>query len=250
MNVSLPGIIAHRGNAAEFPENTLEALGSAIDLGLRHVELDVQLSADQVPVLLHDADFRRMSGRADSVFDLEWSEISGLPMGEPERFGDRYVQLRPCSLVQLASTLTRWPGVTAFVEIKRASLRRFGQAVVLERVMACLPEVLDHCVIISFDRSCLAELRRDGTVRIGWVLSSYDDDARSAAETLAPEFLFCDLERLPRGKARLWPGPWSWAVYEVRDAETARAVHAQGAAYVETMTVRALQAQYAASRNR
>jgi hypothetical protein len=47
MGVSLPTIIAHRGNAAEFPENTLEALQSAVDLGVRHVELDVQLSADR-----------------------------------------------------------------------------------------------------------------------------------------------------------------------------------------------------------
>ena len=49
MDDSLPTIIAHRGNAAEFPENTLEALQSAVDLGVRHVELDVQLSADRVP---------------------------------------------------------------------------------------------------------------------------------------------------------------------------------------------------------
>src|SRR4029450_2215449 len=80
MEVSLPTIIAHRGNAAEFPENTLEALQSAVDLGVRHLELGVQLSADRGPFLLHDAEFRRMSGRADSAFDLAWPEISTLPM--------------------------------------------------------------------------------------------------------------------------------------------------------------------------
>ena len=247
MDVSLPTIIAHRGNAAEFPENTLEALQSAVDLGLRHVELDVQLSSDRVPLLLHDADFRRMSGRPDSVFDLAWSEISSLPMGEPGRFGGAHAEIRPCSLQQFASALARWPGVTAFVEIKRASLRRFGQAVVLDQVMACLPEVLDRCVLISFDRPCLEELRRRGSARIGWVLDGYDEAARAAAGALAPEFLFCDVERLPPGDAPLWPGPWEWAIYEIRDAPTARAVRARGARFVETMMVRALQMQYAAS---
>ncbi len=250
MDDSLPTIIAHRGNAAEFPENTLEALQSAVDLGVRHVELDVQLSADGVPFLLHDADFRRMSGRADSAFDLAWPEISTLPMSEPGRFGPSHAEIRPCSLTQLASAVARWPSVTAFVEIKRASLRRFGQAVVLDRVMTCLPEVLDRCVLISFDRSCLEELRGMGSARIGWVLGGYDDAERAAAVALAPEFLFCNVDRLPPGDARLWPGPWEWAIYEIRDAPTARALRARGARFVETMTVRALQAQYAASGGR
>ena len=151
---------------------------------------------------------------------------------------------------QLASAIARWPAVTAFVEIKRASLRRFGQAVVLDRVMACLPEVLDRCVLISFDRSCLDELRGKGSARIGWVLGGYDDAERAAAAALAPEFLFCDVDRLPPGDARLWPGPWEWAIYEIRDAATARALRARGARFVETMAVRALQAQYAASGGR
>jgi glycerophosphoryl diester phosphodiesterase len=208
-----------------------------------HLELDVQLSADRVPLLLHDADFRRMGGRAESVFDLDWSTISSLPMGEPARFGSRYAELRPCSLAQFADALAGWPGITTFVEIKRASLRRFGQDVVLERVMACLTQVRDRCVIISFDRSCLEPLRRDGSVRTGWVLDSCDEGARAAAETLAPQFLFCDLDRLPSGGTRFWSGPWEWAIYEIRDAATARAVCTRGAAFVETMTVRALMSQ-------
>ena len=242
-----PTIIAHRGNAAEFPENTLEALGSAVDLGVTHLELDVQLCVDRVPLLLHDADFRRMSGRSESVFDLDWSAISTLPMGEPARFGDRYAELRACSLARFATALAGWPGVTAFIEIKRASLRKFGQAAVLEQVTTCLGPVRNRCVIISFDRPCLVELRRGGAARIGWVLDGYDDLARAAADALAPEFLFCDLEKLPPGGARLWSGPWDWAVYEIRDAATARAVHARGATFVETMMVRNLRAQLAVS---
>jgi glycerophosphoryl diester phosphodiesterase len=247
MDPSRPTIVAHRGNAAEFPENTLEALRSAVDLGVRHLEIDVQLCTDRVPLLLHDADFRRMSGRADSVFDLDWATISTLPMGEPARFGSRYGELRPCSLTQFATALAGWPGVTAFVEIKRASLRRFGQALVLGQVMACLQSVRDRCVIISFDRACLGELKRTGSARIGWVIDGYDDATRVAADALAPQFLFCDLERLPVGDAPLWSGAWEWAIYEIRDAATAQAVHARGADFVETMTVRALGAQLAES---
>ena len=58
---SLPEIIAHRGNATEFPENTLQSLASAVELGVKHLEFDVQLTADKVPVLLHDADLERVA---------------------------------------------------------------------------------------------------------------------------------------------------------------------------------------------
>ena len=51
----LPELIAHRGNAAEFPENTLPAIRSALDLGVRYVEFDVQMSADRQPMLLNAA---------------------------------------------------------------------------------------------------------------------------------------------------------------------------------------------------
>jgi glycerophosphoryl diester phosphodiesterase len=245
MSTAWPQIVAHRGNAAEFPENTLPAMQSAVTLGLRHLEFDVQLTADHMPVLLHDADFRRMSDRPDSVFDLSWHEVAALPMGEPGRFGNRHAGVRPSSLAQVAAALEQWPGVTAFVEIKRASLRRFGQQLVLERVMSCLPAVRERCVLISFDRPCLEQLRRDWAARIGWVLGGYDDASRAAAEALAPEFLFCDLDRLPPSGAPLWPGRWDWAIYEIRDAATARACQARGAGFVETMTVRALIEEFA-----
>lgn len=246
MAQSLPQIVAHRGNAAEFPENTLESLRSAVDLGVRHVELDVQLSADRVPLLLHDADFRRMSARADSVFDLDWAAIARLPMSEPQRFGERYAGVRACSLAEFATELASWPEITAFVEIKRASVRQFGAAAVLERILACLPSVLDRCVVISFDLPCLEAVRRSSSARIGWVLGNYDATERARAASLAPEFLFCDLERLPPASAPLWPGEWDWVIYEVRDAATAGACRARGARFVETMAVRSLLAQYAA----
>jgi glycerophosphoryl diester phosphodiesterase len=66
----IPTLVAHRGYAAHWPENTLPALDAAVAAGARWVEVDVQLCADGVPVLLHDADLERVTGRALSVFDL------------------------------------------------------------------------------------------------------------------------------------------------------------------------------------
>ena len=92
---ALPEIIAHRGNASEFPENTLEALESAVALGVRYVEFDVQLTADRVPVLFHDTDLARVANRPDHVSDIAWSDLADYPVGETERFGNRYANVRP-----------------------------------------------------------------------------------------------------------------------------------------------------------
>ena len=236
----LPEIIAHRGNAAEFPENTLPGLESAVSLGLRHVEFDVQLTADLVPVLMHDADLARVGGRPDCVHDLTWSALAGLPVGEVQRLGRAHALTYPPSLAQVADALARWNGVTAFVEVKRASLRRFGHETVLQRVAEVLQPVLDRCVLISFDLPSVKALRLMTGARIGWVLTQYDADARRHAEQLAPQFLFADVEQLPADPEPLWAGPWNWALYEVRDLQTARSCHARGARFVETMAVRGL----------
>jgi glycerophosphoryl diester phosphodiesterase len=242
---SLPEIVAHRGNAAEFPENTLAALSSAVELGLRYVEFDVQLTADHVPVVIHDADLQRVGGRADSVHALTWQQLAEMPVGEASRFGDRFAHMGAPSLAQVVDALAGWDGVTAFVEVKRASLRKFGHEPVLRRVAEVVQPLLSRCVLISFDLPAVKILRLMTGARIGWVLERYDDETHRAARDLAPDFLFGDVERLPEVGDALWRGDWDWAMYEVRDLQTARRCQQLGARYVETMTVRELQRAYA-----
>ena len=99
----LPSIIAHRGNAAEFPENTLQGLESAVSLGIRHIEFDVQLTADMVPVLFHDADLARVAGRPECVHDLTWSALTEIPVG---RLGRKTRKVEPAPAALSAVT---WP---------------------------------------------------------------------------------------------------------------------------------------------
>lgn len=242
--MSLPEIIAHRGNAIEFPENTLQSLASAVELGIRHIEFDVQLTADKVPVVLHDADLQRVGDRPDVVHDTSWAQLSGMTVGESARFGQRFAYTYPPSLEQVVEALDAWEGVTAYVEIKRASLRRFGREVVLQRIAQVLRPALDRCVVISFDLPSLRIMRQMIGARIGWVVANYGDKAMNEATPVAPDFLFANVDRLPAGLESLWPGPWDWALYEVRDLGTAQACQSMGAQYVETMAVRELRDAY------
>jgi glycerophosphoryl diester phosphodiesterase len=247
---ALPEIVAHRGNAAEFPENTLQGLESAVSLGVRYVEFDVQLTADLVPVLFHDSDLARVAGRPQSVHELTWPALAEIPVGEVQRLGAAHAFTYPPSLAQVVDAIEGWVNVTAFVEVKRASIRRFGRETVLRRIAEVLRPVLDRCVLISFDLPSIQILRLMTGARIGWVLSQYDAAAQAQATGLAPQFLFANHERLPAETAQLWNGPWDWALYEVRDLGTAQSCARRGARFVETMAVRELISAYAESRRR
>ncbi|CAN5137477.1 hypothetical protein BH24PSE2_BH24PSE2_04570 [soil metagenome] len=231
-----PELIAHRGFASRYPENTRIALRAALEAGARYVEFDVQLTADGVPVLLHDADLTRTAGVRADVLDLTLRKLVGLRVNEPDRFGDAFNEPIPV-LDDVARLLHDWPNVTAFVEIKRASLRRFGIPVVLERVIKSLAPVIDRAVLLSFEFHALPEARRLGARAIGWVIDAWHDRIRGAAEKLAPEYLFLDHRLLPPAPAPLWAGPWRWAVYEVVDPEHALALAERGVDFIETMAI-------------
>ncbi|MGH8432454.1 MAG: glycerophosphodiester phosphodiesterase family protein, partial [Solimonas sp.] len=57
--LQLPKVIGHRGAAAYAPENTLVSFREARKRGAAWVETDVKLTADGVPILMHDESFRR-----------------------------------------------------------------------------------------------------------------------------------------------------------------------------------------------
>ncbi len=55
----MPRVVAHRGDSANFPENTIEAFKSAVEMGIDVVETDVHLSKDGVIVIWHDPTLER-----------------------------------------------------------------------------------------------------------------------------------------------------------------------------------------------
>jgi glycerophosphoryl diester phosphodiesterase len=240
-------LVAHRGDAREFPENTLPAFSSALDLGVRFLELDVHLSADGIPVVIHDHQLARTTGRRGVVFDMPAQEIAQIEAHEPHRFGEKYRGTRIPLLTDVLDLLKGRPEVTLFVEIKRASLTRFGHDQVVSRVVNTLKPMGAQCVVISFDLPAIHKARQLGGLQIGWVLTKYDDRSRMKYEALQPEFLFCDYTVLPPAGA-LWRGPWRWAMYEVESLEVAMVLAGRGVHYIETMAVREMSEAIRATR--
>ena len=230
----MPVIVAHRGDAENFPENTLPAIDSAWRSGIRHVEFDVQVAADGVPYVIHDAALERTTHAAGDLRLMTSGQLDGLDAGEPARFGRRHAGTRLPRLAAVAELLAGHPEARAFVEIKRASLVHHGHEHCVGNVLAALAGVLDRCIVISFDALACRLARAAKRLPIGWVLDDEPSSQLAALEDLRPEYVFCDHRRLA-GNAPVPGGPWTWVVYEVRDAAQALALQARGVAMVESM---------------
>lgn len=83
-------VVCHRGDWRNFPENSIPAIESVIDMGADIMELDLKLTKDSVLVLCHDADvkrctnfssvFRAEKGKSAKVKDLTYEEICRLSL--------------------------------------------------------------------------------------------------------------------------------------------------------------------------
>ncbi|WP_309395869.1 glycerophosphodiester phosphodiesterase [Cerasicoccus maritimus] len=110
-------IIAHRGASGSAPENTLAAINRAWEIGADGVEVDVHLTKDHVPVVIHDSDTKRVAGRKLIIKQTTYAELCELDVGSwkgPEFAGERIPRLDEV----LASMPAR---KNFFVEIKDVS---------------------------------------------------------------------------------------------------------------------------------
>lgn len=76
-----PLIIAHRGTSHFAPENTFAAFRRALEDGAEGLEFDVQLSNDEVPVVIHDFNLKRLAGRENFIRDMTAKELQKTDVG-------------------------------------------------------------------------------------------------------------------------------------------------------------------------
>lgn len=111
-------IIAHRGASAEAPENTLAAIQRAIDLNSHYVEIDVRLSKEGIPVVLHDPSAARMTGDQNTIpiRQLTLSQIKKIAVGQ--HFGTAFAEEKIPTLQEVLSL--DWKNTGLMIEIKKS----------------------------------------------------------------------------------------------------------------------------------
>lgn len=103
--MQIPKLIGHRGAAAYAPENTLEGIHTAADMGIKWVELDVKLTADNVPILFHDETLGRTSNGAGPVAEKTLEQIRELECGH--WFSESFAGIRIPTLEEAIDVLLK-----------------------------------------------------------------------------------------------------------------------------------------------
>jgi len=144
-----PLILAHRGASHAAPENSFAAFDLALDEGADGFELDVRLTRDGVPVVMHDRDLLRTTGKAGLVDLLTAREI------EAYRIDDAPVPT-------LAAVFDRYKGRALFdVELKSWDAEQPGLVRAVHEA-ARRAGVLDDVLVTSFDPFACAAWRETG----------------------------------------------------------------------------------------
>jgi len=96
MTINLPKLIGHRGVRDLAPENTLQSIKKAIELNIKWVEIDVKISKDHTPFLLHDSSLERTTSGNGNPLNYKYSELYKLDAGS--WFNKKYKNLYPPTL--------------------------------------------------------------------------------------------------------------------------------------------------------
>ena len=81
MRINLPKIIGHRGAKDLAPENTMHSLEEAIKHNIKWIEVDVKISKDNIPFLLHDDLLDRTTSGKGYPYNYNYKEILNLDAG-------------------------------------------------------------------------------------------------------------------------------------------------------------------------
>lgn len=159
-----PRRIAHRGGGTLAPENTLAAIREGIARGYRAVEFDVMLTADDVPVLMHDPDFGRTVAGHGSMATTTYADLAQRDAGS--WFSPRYAG-EPVPRYEDVARFCRANDVWMNVEIKPPR----GTAAKTGRIVG----------------EMTAALFADQSAKPGWPLfSSFSIEALAEAKQAAP----------------------------------------------------------------
>ncbi|XP_036597755.1 glycerophosphodiester phosphodiesterase 1 [Trichosurus vulpecula] len=189
--------IAHRGGGHDAPENTLAAIREAAKNGATGVELDVEFTADGVPVLMHDETVDRTTDGTGRLSDLTFAEVRKLNPAANHRLknnfpGEKIPTLKEAIMECLDHNLTIYFDVKSHATMAADALKHmymeFPKLYNISIVCSFMPEVIYK--MRQADRNVVTALTHRP-----WSLS-YFGDGKRRFDSLWKHFLYMLLDIL------------------------------------------------------
>ena len=218
--LQLPKVIGHRGAKAYAPENTVASLREARRRGATWVEIDVKLTSDGVPIVMHDDSLKRTTGVDRLVAETPRAE---LPKDVPT-----FEEAIACFQEQ---------GLGCNVEIKPCEGREAETArVAVATLRRCWPSTLPPPLLSSFKPDSLAAAREAAPeFARAILLDELNHDWRVKADAVGAVGVNTDGEKLTPSRAReVKQAGFALSVYTIDVAAQARALVAMGVACIIT----------------
>jgi glycerophosphoryl diester phosphodiesterase len=154
-----PLVIAHRGDSAHRPENTLASFAAALEVGADLVEFDVQLTRDGAVIVIHDPTLERTTTGHGDVRERTLAEVRSVSAGFPARFGTAHAGERIPTLAEALGLLRERAKV--MVEIKPDSVTDDAEAGIEARTVEQVRRagMEKEVALISFSRRALVRCR-------------------------------------------------------------------------------------------
>lgn len=230
-----PTFIAHRGYASAFPENTLVAIEAARQSGAEYVEVDIQLSADLVPVLFHDRDLKRLCQQDKAIHDYTFTELEQFNVSDSEKFSEMFADNKITSLQNFVEYLKQYSALNAFIELKSSMIDQFGEVVVLEKILPFFAGMQQQVSFISYNQKILKKIHDETGFATGIVIDDWEDYDKHT--NWKPEWLFCSVEGLPKENSRLNIKS-KIVVFEVGNIGIVKHLLAKNISYFETFRIK------------
>ncbi|MFP6660594.1 MAG: glycerophosphodiester phosphodiesterase [Myxococcota bacterium] len=183
-----PMILGHRGAAGDVPENTLLAFETGLAKGAHVLESDIHLSADGIPMLLHDAEVDRTTDGHGPISELSFEAIQRLDAGyhfEHEEGGGTSFRGKGLEIPSLEAAFARFPDARFNLELKSGGPALACAVVDLVQRF----DRTDRTLLTAAEDPQMAALREtasDSGVALGACASEVGAFVQAARDGLAP----------------------------------------------------------------
>ena len=225
-HLPLGRVIAHRGASGDAPENTISALELAVAQGARSVEIDVSISADQVPYVHHDHKLERCTSGSGLLCEHSASDLDRLTAGGNWQGFDNEPLPRLEAVVRLL--IKHQTGLN--LEIKPY---KGLEIQTVEAICTMLNDTWPSelpIIISSFKHDCLAMSRKcSPAIARAPLVGAIPDKWLALMQQYDAQNLHCDQKSLDPGLAReVVDAGYGLYCYTVNDSERAQTLYNHG----------------------